>query len=87
MQDRISFICDKEGVTLDADAFDLLAQVWWSVRSGAGDASTCEGTRGRQQRSCWRRRQRWSARVPLLHSPTHALHAHTRCLVATCARR
>mgnify|MGYP001810557925 FL=1 len=27
MQDRVMFICDKEGVTLDADAFDLLAQV------------------------------------------------------------
>jgi hypothetical protein len=27
MQDRVSFICDKEGVQLDTDAFELLAQV------------------------------------------------------------
>lgn len=27
MQDRVSFICGKEGVQLDNDAFDLLAQV------------------------------------------------------------
>lgn len=28
MQDRVSFICDKEGVQLDAEGFELLAQVW-----------------------------------------------------------
>jgi hypothetical protein len=27
MFDRVNFICNAEGVTLDADAFDLLAQV------------------------------------------------------------
>lgn len=27
MQDRVTFICDKEGVSLDTDAFELLAQV------------------------------------------------------------
>lgn len=34
MQDRVSFICGKEGVQLDADAFDLLAQVWDRDRTG-----------------------------------------------------
>jgi hypothetical protein len=27
MQDRVTFICDKEGISLDTDAFELLAQV------------------------------------------------------------
>jgi DNA polymerase III delta prime subunit len=27
MQDRVSYICKQEGVQLDEDAFDLLAQV------------------------------------------------------------
>jgi hypothetical protein len=27
MQDRVSYICKQEGVQLDDDAFDLLAQV------------------------------------------------------------
>ena len=38
MQDRVSFICGKEGVQLDADAFDLLAQV-----CGTGQGRRREG--------------------------------------------
>lgn len=37
MQERVSFICSKEGVQLDDDAFDLLAQV------GAQDAHSTMG--------------------------------------------